>query len=78
MTRIATILTVATLGFAAPFAASAESIDAANDPTVNSGPASMGSLIETTRGTGFGAWLPDFGGSDAASYSDTVQENDHL
>lgn len=75
MTRIATILTVAALGLAAPFAASAESIDAANDPTVNT---SQGSQVETTRGAGFETQLPGLGGSDAASYTDTVHEHDHL
>jgi len=53
MSRIHSILTIAALGIAAPFAVSAESVDAQNDPTINAAPV-QGVLIETTRGSGFG------------------------
>ncbi len=71
MTRIASFLTVATLALAAPFAASAESVDAQNDPTIEAAPA-RGALIETTRGAGlFGA----FDGSNV-SYVPEIKAHD--
>lgn len=71
MTRITSILTVATLALAAPFVASAESVDAMNDVTITAAPVT-GTLIETTRGAGlFGA----FGGSDV-SYVPAIKAHD--
>lgn len=78
MTRIATILTIAALGVTAPFAASAESVDAQNDPTIEAAPVE-GALIQTTRGAGFNDTLAGFligSGNPGRSQVETVKQYD--
>ncbi|PKP83705.1 MAG: hypothetical protein CVT80_12395 [Alphaproteobacteria bacterium HGW-Alphaproteobacteria-2] len=78
MSRIHSILTIAALGIAAPFAASAESVDAQNDPTINAAPV-QGVLIETTRGSGFGDTLAGIlvgSGNPGRSNVETVKQYD--